>query len=491
MQRKMHIYYAGGLFRNWLIIYRVERMNKYTRLIKNLGVFFIASFGSKMLTFFLVPLYTHVLSTEEYGISDIIITTVSLILPIITLSISEAALRFSLDKGANHKSILNSSFLVFLIGSIISVFLFPVFFRLPYLSELFSKTDFVIIFYLILFSNGVYIILSQFCRGLGKVFEYALGSVISALVLIVSNIVFLLAFNYGINGYLLSMALTYIIPSIYYCFVLKIWNYGLINNLSLLKPMLMYSIPLIPNALSWWAMQAADKYILIAYTGVAANGLYTVSQKIPSILNVLSGVFIQAWQLSAVEESTSQEKNQFYSSVFNYLICIMVIATSLIVAVIKIVFSVWVSKEYYSAWLYTPILLFANMFSWFSVFVGTNYMAMKKTKGNLKTTLIACIINIVLNFVFIPRFGIVAASITTMISFLIVWIIRVIDTRDYVRLEIKYMKFIFSIILICIQFVLHLYNLSIVYQVVPVFLIFLFYLNDLKLILNSFLKRNK
>lgn len=84
-------------------------MGKYKYLIKNIGLLTLSSFGTKLLTFFLVPLYTSVLSTSEYGTFDLTYTTVSLLIPILTMSIVESTLRFSLDKNADQQEIFSIS----------------------------------------------------------------------------------------------------------------------------------------------------------------------------------------------------------------------------------------------------------------------------------------------------------------------------------------------------------------------------------------------
>ena len=81
-------------------------MNRYKYLIKNIGLLTLSSFATKLLSFFLVPLYTNILTTTEYGTYDIFHTTISVLIPILTLNVQESVMRFALDKKYNREAIV-------------------------------------------------------------------------------------------------------------------------------------------------------------------------------------------------------------------------------------------------------------------------------------------------------------------------------------------------------------------------------------------------
>ena len=81
-------------------------MNRYKYLLKNIGLLTLSSFATKLLSFFLVPLYTNILTTTEYGTYDLFNTTIGVLLPILTLNIQEAVMRFSMDSKYDRKSIV-------------------------------------------------------------------------------------------------------------------------------------------------------------------------------------------------------------------------------------------------------------------------------------------------------------------------------------------------------------------------------------------------
>ena len=379
-------------------------MDKYRKLFKNIGYFLAGNIGSKLLIFLLVPFYTHVLSTEEYGTADLISTTAFMLIPIVTLSITEAVFRFSMDDGVNHKALFSNGIGMVCLGNLILLVTLPVF------EQIESLRVYVWLLFAMTFSDGLYNMAAQFVRGKGDTRLYAVGGVVQTVSLISFNLLFLLVFHKGVQGYITSMILSYVLALLFLMIFGRLFRYIGAIDMSLLKQMLVYSIPMIPNGLSWWAMASADKYVIIAYIGTAANGIYLIAQKIPTVLNVFISIFQQAWQISAVDERNSAASKEFNEQIFRYLQLSMFLAASAMIVVLKPLCSVWVSEAYYSAWMYTPILLLATVFSCLLKFMTTNYMVSKRTIGNLKVTVSGCAINLLLNFILIPVMGVIAAG---------------------------------------------------------------------------------
>lgn len=406
-------------------------MSKYSKLLKNTGIFFVANFGSKVLTFLLVRFYTELLSTEEYGIIDLLNTTASLAFPIITLCVTEAVLRFSIDDNDNRGKILTNGLLVAAIGNVVFVFSAPLF------SQIDTFADNVAWIYLLTLSNSVYSIVLHFSRGIGKNKLFAISGVIHTVLQLGLNILFLIVFSWGIKGYLVAsvMANTLTACVIFGAGKLHIYIVKHIDR-SYLKTMLVYAMPLIPNSIFWWMMQSANRYIIIYMLSPSANGLYAVANKIPTLITTISGIFFQAWQISSVEESKSDQKTQFYTKVFDALSMLLIISTSMLLVILQPLYRLLTEESYYVGWTCVPFLLCAMVYSCYSSFLGTNYVAMKKTNGVFLTTVIGAIINVVLNILLIPVMGLEGTALATLIAFFATWVSRIIGTRHFV--DIKY-----------------------------------------------------
>ena len=270
-----------------------------------------------------------------------------------------------------------------------------------------------------------------------------------------SNIVLLKYLKMGINGYFLAMFIGYVVSVLILFFGGNIYRFFDIKaaDRSLQKKMIAYSLPLIPNSIMWWMMNAADKYVILALIGSNANGIYAVAGKLPTIISTFTTIFMQAWQVSAISESDAKDKNNFYSNVFNALTIALCMIVSGILIILKPFLAVVINSTYTDAWKYVPFLLLSASFSSFSAFLGTNYTAMGKTGGALKTTLVGGLLNVVLNVVFIKMIGLNGAALATAVSFFVVWQMRVYNTKQFVKIDIDVKNILFSSILIALQII--------------------------------------
>lgn len=435
-------------------------MNRINKLLGNSIIFAIGNLGTKFITFFLVPLYTYYLTTAEYGLIDLVTITTSLLLPLVTLSIFDGVFRFVMDKKYEKSIILFNALYVFLVGYIIILMFYPL------LKIMLPFEEYISYFYAFLFLQALNAILMQYIRADGKVKLFAGMGILNAIVLLISNIIFLILLDLGIIGFFYSLLLanavtilaTYVIGGIYKLRIRKI-------HLSYLKEMLIYSVPLIPNALMWWVMAFSDRFIIAYFLGVGANGLYAVANKIPSLINIINSIFFQAWQISAIEEVDSKDKAQFFSQIFNYLSIILLLACSFLVINIELIMSILVEESFYESWKYIPFLLLGVVFSCFSGFLGTNYIAAKKTYGIFMTSLVGALINFALTLILIPILGLNGAAFATFLSFLIIFLIRVRDTKRFVSIEFKVKKLILMVATIILQIIVVLSDIKLSYLI--------------------------
>lgn len=428
-------------------------MNIYKKLINNSLIFAVGNLGSKLIVIFLVPLYTYYLTTSEFGLVDLLTATISLLLPIFTLSVSDAVLRFVMDKNYDKQAVLINSLVVILIGFILLITVYPI------LIIIIPFDDYILYFYVLMLSQSIFITLTQFIRAKGMFKLFAVSGIVNALILLIFNILFLAIIKMGIFGYLLSLIVAFTLSNLFVCFagqVKRDLDFKKVNT-KLLKEMLKYSIPLMPNAIMWWVMGLSDRYIVTYFLGASANGLYAVANKIPSLLSMANGIFFQAWQMSAIEEAESKDKSIFFTNVFNVFSIFMLALTSFILVNLKILMGFFVSRDFYLSWQYVPFLLLGVVFSSFSGFLGTNYIAAKRTSGVFKTSILGAIVNIVLNIILIPIIGINGASIGTMLSFGVIWILRINDTKEFVSIKINVSKLLLTLSTIITQiFVLYI-----------------------------------
>ena len=422
--------------------------NRGKKLISDVLMFAISNFGSKILVLLLVPIYTNIMTTKEYGIADLFTVTINILFPLLTLSITEATLRFLLDKNSNKGQILGVSFLFVGISFVLLVCVSP-FVAYQY-GAIWPYWGLFLLLYLVTSLSTCF---SNYTRGVDKTRVFAVKGIIYTIAVLVLNILFLVVFKWGLYGYLLSAIFSEIITIIY--MVVRADIYKSFRNLSLdkrlIKEMLNYSLPMIPTSLAWWVMQMSDKYIIIAFSGLAVSGIYSVSYKIPSILSVISTIFNQAWQISSVKSMEDKDYSEFFRKVYIIYFASCVMLCGGLIALSKGLGSILFAKDYFVAWKYVPFLLVAYFFSGLSGVMASVYTTKKKTSILLYSTVMGASLNLVLNIAFIPKYGAIAAAITTMIGFVVTFIIREICMRKYFNMPMNSFREVISIFLLVIE----------------------------------------
>lgn len=264
-------------------------------LAKNTALFGISSFASKVLVFLMVPLYTSVFTTEEYGISSLINITTALLMPLLTMCISDAVLRFCLDNDSNIKEVISYGVKLTLLGTIVAA-------MVAYPLNLVLKLGIYAVFIPIQFAtNSFYNLLQKMGRGVNKIKECAVAGVMQTFIVVGLNLLFLLVFELGILGYILSYIIAQLATAIYLAVKCNLKSYIQKVNLRSNKKYLQYSAPLVPNNLSWWLIDSASSYIIKIFVGTAAVGIYSAAMRVPTIVTVISGIFIEAWLLSVIK----------------------------------------------------------------------------------------------------------------------------------------------------------------------------------------------
>jgi O-antigen/teichoic acid export membrane protein len=440
---------------------------KYIFFIKNMSILTISNFVSKILVFLMLPLYTNVLTTQEYGTIDIISTTINLSIPIFTLSISEAILRYTMEKNVKKEEVLKESLKVIVKGFLILLVFSPItiFFKLPLI--------YVVIFLIYYLTTAIINALSYYTKGTNNLKLLGISNIIRALLLVSLNCLMLLVLKLNIIGYYISLIVSDIIFILILLIpVLKNKQKRIKQNNQLAKEMKSYSKPFIINSISWWINNALDKYLVLFFCGINLTGIYSIAYKIPSMLEVVQNIFAQAWQISAIKEYKSKEANAFFSTMYKYYNFILIMTVLIILLFLKPISKILFAKEFYVAWKFVPFLLLAILFGALSGFLGSLYSANKDSKMYAKSTLIGAISNIILNLILIPIFNAYGAAIATFISYLVVWIIRVKNVKKYLELKIEHKKnTIIYLLLIIMCFANQLISSNIIYVIDTIIII--------------------
>lgn len=431
-------------------------MNRNKEFAKNTFLLFIGKFATQFMSLLLLPLFTHYLLAEDYGIVDLLQTYITLFVPVLTLRVDSAVFRFLIDKRKNNeeqKNIISNIIIILFVSIVITIcfaFVLNMFVDIKYYFYV------VINIVVLMISN----ILLQVLRGIGKTKEYSIASIITGAVTLIVNILLILVYNFAANSILISSICANIVCSIYVYIKVdlkKLFSKKKINK-KIIKQILNYSLPMIPNALSWWVVNVSDRTIITFFIGAASNGIYTVSCKFSNILNSIFSIFNMSWQESASLHINDDDKDYFFTDMINKILMLFSSFSILILVIIPIFFDMLIGSEYLSSYNYIPILLYANTWNVLICLVGGIYVAVKKTKEIATTTIISAIINILVHLFLIKKIGLYAACISTLVSYLVMAIYRSIDCKRFVNFKLDIKGLIIYTIVFLISSLLYVIN---------------------------------
>ncbi len=411
-------------------------MGKRTKeLSKNTVIITIGKVSTQFITFLLLPLYTAVLSTEEYGTVDLIMTLVQLLLPLVSVMLDQGAFRFLLTCNNNNerRKIISTSFDLLSISNgvvlLLSLAVMPL-----------IKNQYLIWVTLILIVTSYSNLFLQIARGLKHTNDYAMGSFVCSCSIIVLNILCIVSLHMGANGMLVASFLGNLICCIFLFIKLKLVRYIRIFlfDCRVAKEELRYSSPLVPNQLSLWVMNSSDRIIVSMFMGAAVNGVLAVSHKFPAIYMTFFSIFQLAWHETGAVHFFDKDRDEFFTKIFDQVITIFLSMCVGIISVLPLVFGWFVNDAYAEAYNNIPIYMIAFLFNIVIGLLGVVYVATKRTGEIAKTTFVAAVLNIVINVSLIKYIGLYAASISTLLGYFVTMIYRIRDTKKY--LKIRYNK---------------------------------------------------
>lgn len=409
-------------------------MNKYKTLLSNTLLISIGTFGSKILVFFMVRFYTGYLTPSDYGTADLITQTANLLFPIISLGITDGVFRFALDNERGRRSVFTVGFVTITAGSVLFLAVIPL---LNTVKE-FKGYIWLIVIYTM--ASCYHSLCSQFIRARGNTALFSVQGIINTALVIGLNVLFLAVMRIGITGYVLSVVLADFLCTVFLFAKERLWTQFTLQPRKIaFKRMLRYSIPLIPATIFWWITSVSDRYMVNAMIGSTENGIYAVSYKIPTILTLVSTIFMQAWQFSAVTESHGDRKEhiRFFTNVWRSFQAVMFLAGAVIITFAKPAIRILSTEQYYSAWRYVPLLSASMIFTAFVSFTGTVYVVTKQSGISFITAMAGAVINIALNLLLIPSpLGVQGAAIATFLSYFAVFLIRAVNSRKYIPFKL-------------------------------------------------------
>lgn len=407
--------------------------NKYSFLLSNTVLFFISSFSSKFLTFLLMPIYTSVLLPGDYNTVDLVTQTANLLIPLVSLGVPNSIIRFGLDKKYPKKGVFTVAALCYGFGYLVLLAFYPAIVKITFISH------YVKYLYLYLLCSCLRTLVQQYTRAKTYTRLYAVDGLLATVSTLMLTYLFLVKFHLGAEGYILAIIGSDFISFLFLSAVGSCWkSFGFkYADKNLAKEMLSFCLPLIPTGVFWWITNVSDRYLVTYMVSSAVSGIYAISYKIPSIVNLFSTIFTEAWQISAVQEGENKGSQKFFKNVFKAYQSVIFMAGAFLILICRFITKFMVADRYYESWKFMPVLIMATVFSCFSGFLSSIYMVEKNGNANLITMMAGAFSNIGMNLVMIPKWGAQGAAIATMLSYMIVFVLRAIGTKKVIDIDVS------------------------------------------------------
>ena len=448
----------------------------------------------KFLTLIILPILTTYLKEEEFGVYDLILSFANFLIPIVTLQIQQAVFRYILTETEFKKKeeFVTTSFFYVLISS---AAIMPI----VYLILRFIGNDLLtaLLICVLFFSESLYNLLGQIVRGLGFNAKYSISVIAFSVANLLFTALLVMVFQFGLNGVIVSITAAYVISDIFMVAASGMLKYIRIGSFkkSALKTLVAFSAPIVPSSIALWIVNLSDRLIIITFmpNGKAMNGIYAVSNKIPTLYSTAYSIFNLAWTETASRVSDDGDPAEYYSELFHGLFNFLIGVMLFLIAFTPLLFQILVKGEFTDAINQVPILYAGAFFNSLVNFYSGIYIAFKRTKQVGISSIVGAVINIAINIILISQIGLYAASISTAVSFMVIALCRAYDLNKVIKIQYDVKNIIVGIFVFFISGVMLMFNiwwLNIITILIAVIYNVVYNMNFFKKIINI-LKRKK
>ncbi len=412
----------------------MQTSNRSRELLKNSLVLSIGALAPKLLSLLTAPILTTYLSKDEYGRYDLIVSIILFVIPVITLQIQQGAFRFLVDTEdeTERSRYISSAFAFVLVGNG-AIALIGAALMAAWGMEL----PLVGLIVVLLLLEAVYMLTGQVVRGQRNAMGYSLGAVIYSAGYLLLLMLCVYWLRMGIHGVLLASCGGYLAASLFMILFAGTQRYFRRKQASMatLRQMLSFSAPIVPGSISLWVVNFLDRIIIVSMIGTEMNAVYSVATKVSALYTAVYGIFAMAWTESAVRSLKDQDVEAYYSQMFRGTFRATVGVMLALFAATPLMYRLLINSQYDSAYTHSLILYFGMFFNSMVSFYSGIYVALKRTREVGLSSVGGAVINTAVNVLMIRRFGLYAASVSTVVSFLVIALYRSIDLQRYARLQ--------------------------------------------------------
>lgn len=425
-------------------------MSRTKNLLKNTGILIIAKMSTQVVSFLLLPLYTALLSTEQYGEIDIYTSLAMIVIPFLTLQIEMGMFLFFI-KAKNRTTqtdIISSSFAMIALDILIVSIMY-------FIITIFIPINYRIPLYLYYLSMAFSSVLLQVCRAQGDNATYGMASFVSSGVAIGLNALFVVGFHWKVEGIIYASIIAQLVSVLFMLWKTKVHEYVELKGIKRDQcvKLLNYSFPLVLNQVSSWGINYSNRLIIISYLGIGINGIYSLANKFSNLTNMFFGMYNLAWTESVVRSMEDEDRVEYLSKMVMMTFNIYLLLITGMINLLPFVFDVLVNQAYADAYNHIPILLCSMFFSGMAATIGSIFIAYNRTKNVSITTTLAALCNILIHIMLLKNFQLYASSISSLVAFFLLFVYRYIFVQKIVPLQFQISKIVIPLAVLVISFI--------------------------------------
>lgn len=439
----------------------MEKLEK--KLLNSTIIYFIGNALTQIISLVLMRFVTNKVVPEEYGIYSLVVTITNLVVPIVTLQISDAVFKF-LIKSVN----IDQKEKYFTAAIYVSIFSTAIIILGIFITNFFITIPHIIPIALYMLTTSFFTIYHRVVRALGRNKVYVIGNLGKTALYLGLEILLLYAFGLGVEALFLSVTISNIVCIIFLEIKTKAFKFIKFHKFDAIvfKAMLMFSLPLVPNAICWWLTSSVNSIIVSTKIGLDVNGIYSVAHKFSSALTLITSVFALSWQETAIAGYDEKEFKTFFTQTFNMYVTGVFSVISALIPFVFIVFPFMIDQNYGDAVMYVPFLLIASGESALAGFFAQVFIAKGDSKKVFLTNAFGMVTNIVIVFLLISKIGLWAAVVGTCASELVVACSRMLLLRKEFARGINVLKIIISFAILVISVFIYFYLKNVIYNVI-------------------------
>lgn len=394
--------------------------SKISSFIKGSSILVLSNVCLKAINFFLLPLYTNNLTPEMIGVSDSITTLTGVILPLLTMGLDSAFSAFYFDKEDSNRSkkVFHTLTCAFIVIGFIPLLMISL--AVPLSDALFHTGDYAYIVAFALASvsfNLWYLPYSLELRLKNRMFLFGLSNVIASLTMILLNVLFVSVMKLGASSLVFSTMIVHAETILVLLVMVKSLPKKKFFDGKLLKQMFKFAVPLIPMTVMMWVLTLSDRYVLLYYHGSDAVGLYGIGLRFTNLLNVVISAVSMAYTTFAFSSKDDKNAKQMYYYIYNIQSYLLMGVSFTIGLFGKEIIQIMTADAYGTSFEPLRDLMFAQTLYAMTTIVGYGIYFEKKSIYSFIAVSTGAVLNLGLNFLLIPKYGIRAAALTTLLGY--------------------------------------------------------------------------